>query len=349
MKIIAFLLALSMTAGVTTVAQARFGSNYSGEKKLPEATRLHNTPTWQMKYNRMMSKYEQHEKGCPCATCKTLRNRYRKNQASKFGHNKSERHTKKNHYQKACNKNENHKHNEKCENPDRDHKKISIRWHSQPDHVCRTDCDCYSYHKPSITLHRTYESGDQLYHEYFPSLVQIKKQDHVSSVDVNIFQFDSVVRRRAYFITKEGIADDLLSDSPSSFDEYMEYRSRTGEVVMATSGENTSRLLTILKDNETYRAFLAFYSGKTDSRVDVVSVVNRELLESDPEAARQIADENVDNIEKLLGNNTHIYKYSPARIWYNPNYGTVTIIDLPGKINKVKEFMQVRPYHLAQL
>ena len=364
MKVITFLLALSMAAGIAVGAQARSGSAYHSDNKSPKNTKTRNVPTWRKKYDRQMSRYEQHEEGCPCGTCKAIRDREKNKRIIRFGRNSSRSHSNTVQVNKKDHKNdENHDRNEDRNDSRRYRNRISVKKHSQPGHICRQGCAYFSYRRPTVVIHSGHTQSSHIqssytqnahtqssgfYSEYSPSVVKMNKEDFIPSIDVNRFQFDSVVRRRAYFISKEGIADELLAYSSSSFDEYLEYRSRTGEVIMAASPENTSRLLTILNDYETYRAYLAFHSGKTDFRVDVVSVVDRELMETDPESAKSIAAENVSNISNLLGTGKYRNKYSVARMWYNPRYGTVTIIDRPERIDRVKDLMLVRPYYLAQ-
>jgi hypothetical protein len=344
MKLIRFLLALSLAAGISGGAQARSRSSDESYNRVAKKAYSKRTPGWRAKYDRLISKYEQHEQGCPCGTCKSIKKRNQGKRVIKFQTNKSHsRHNKEQAHKKSHMKDEDHNTSRPSQ------KRISAKKHSQSGHICRKSCASFTYRRPAVIIHSAPRQEEKLYHEYTPSTVKVNKQDYVPSIAVNTFQFDYAVRRRAYFISKEGIADELLADSSSSFDEYLEYRDRTGEVVMAASPENTSRLLTILNDHETYRAYLAFQGGKTDYRVDVVSVVDRDLIVSDPEAAERLALENVSNIENLLGLGRRRNKYSPARMWYNPKYGTVTIINRPEKIEKVKDLMQVRPYYLAQL
>lgn len=350
MKIIAFVLALAMAAGMTTGAQARSGSVYWSNNRISKKNSAERVTTWRVKYDRLISRYEQHQNGCPCGTCKSSTGRNWGRRVVKFETQKSRSHHEKEQLQsetdpkdgaQGCNEDHN--------SSRRYRKRISGKKHNRPGHICRNGRTSFSYYRPAVIVHSAHRQAAHFYHEYSPPIAVVNKQEYISSIAVNTFQFNSVVRRRACFISKAGIADELLADSSFSFDEYLEYRSRTGEVVVAASPENTSRLLTIINDYDTFRAYLAFQSGKTDYRVDVVSVVDRELIMSDPEAAGRIAFENVSNIERLLGVGKHRNKFSAARMWYNPMYGTVTMIDRPEKIEKVKELMLARPYFLARL
>jgi hypothetical protein len=199
-------------------------------------------------------------------------------------------------------------------------------------HICDVNCPAYFSRRPLKNSYG-YNRGNG------PAVTEVNKPDAIDTVDINKLNLDATLLRRIYFVTKEGIAERIFSESATDSGEYIEHNIGSGELVLSASPESASRLLTILNDDNTYKGYRTYSNGKTGQGIDVVPVVDRLLLQSDPKSAEKIAEENIRHIEKLLGLEG---KKKSERMWYNSDYGTVTIIDMPQNIKKVKELMRNR-------
>ena len=155
-------------------------------------------------------------------------------------------------------------------------------------------------------------------------------------------QLSEVEFKRAEKLLESGIVRRVLLENRrgagSSF--YVEKDSR--RVLIAGPPEPVVALQTMIVDELTF--LLGTCDKSSENTLVVLSLVDPIFLETDPEQASQIAEHNYEGVRRILQPGAPNNRRSGKRVQFNRGIGTVTILDLPSRIQKVREYLAMRPY-----
>jgi hypothetical protein len=160
----------------------------------------------------------------------------------------------------------------------------------------------------------------------------IRRELRLSEIELN----------RAEKLLQSGIVRTVLLESTSQPGSAFYMEKDSGRVVIAGPVEPVAALQTMIVDELTF--ILATRSGSTGNTLVVLSLVDPVFLERDPERASQIAEDNYEGARRILKPQTPEYRRSGMQVQFNRDLGTATILDSPIRIEKVREYLAIRPY-----
>jgi hypothetical protein len=182
----------------------------------------------------------------------------------------------------------------------------------------------------------------------------IPRKSFEQKVLVKSIHLDQAARERLDdLLARNVIQDIMLADasdggdattdgSDSRDDALFSYDPDKGVVNISGRAELVAKLATLLTDESTYTAYTT--PQPNGNAVEIVSLVDLQWLERAPEPALNIADLNFSGLRRLVGAAGNDYRRLSKALWFNDQYGTVTVIDQPDTIAKIRTYLDPMPY-----
>jgi len=155
-------------------------------------------------------------------------------------------------------------------------------------------------------------------------------------------KLDRPEARRLEDLLQRNLIQELLIDDTGEQQAVVSYRRRTHTVSLSGSAELVAKLATLITDESTYKAYTTAQSH--GNIVEIVTIVDLGWLERHPEPALNIADLNFDGLIRLVGAHKADHRRLRKALWLNDLFGTVTIVDQPDTIRKVRDYLAIMPY-----
>jgi len=146
-------------------------------------------------------------------------------------------------------------------------------------------------------------------------------------------------------IDRHVILEMLLDDAPGTDlrgEAVVSYALNEGTVSLSGRTELVARIATLITDDATYRATMT--EQPHGNVVEIISLVDLRWLDREPEAALDVAELNFAGLERLVRARSDEYRRLHKALWLNETYGTVTVIDHPDTIQKIREYLAAMPY-----
>ena len=141
---------------------------------------------------------------------------------------------------------------------------------------------------------------------------------------------------------QEIMLEEADDDEVEGNEAVVSYEKRKRAVSLSGRASLVAKLATLITDESSYKAYTT--EQARGNVVEVLSIVELRWLENEPEPAFNIADLNFDGLLRLVGAGTDEHRRGAKAIWFNDEYGTVTLIDEPDTIRKAREYLAVMPY-----
>jgi hypothetical protein len=141
------------------------------------------------------------------------------------------------------------------------------------------------------------------------------------------------------------IAEMLLDDASDTAlrgEAAVSHDVQDGVVSLSGRAELVARIATLITDDATYRAVTT--EQPHGNVVEIISLVDLAWLDREPEAALDVAELTLAGLERLVQARSDQYRRLHKALWFNATYGTVTIIDHPDTIPKIREYLDAMPY-----
>ncbi len=178
-----------------------------------------------------------------------------------------------------------------------------------------------------------------------------KRRDYLDTVPKDTFdqpylvrtlKLDPLERGRLEDLLERNLLQELMLDDPGEQEAVVSYERRRSKASISGRAELVAKLATLITDESTYKAVT---TGQPHGNVvAIISLVDLRWLDNDPEPALNIADLNFSGLLRLVRAGDDEHRRHHRALWFNDTFGTVTIIDQPDTIRKVREFLGVMPY-----
>jgi hypothetical protein len=139
---------------------------------------------------------------------------------------------------------------------------------------------------------------------------------------------------------QEIMLDEIGTDEQSG--AVVSYEPRKRAVSLSGRESLVAKLATLITDESTYKAYTTEQAA--GNVVEVLSIVELRWLEAESEPALNVADLNFSGLLRLLGAGSDEYRRRAKAVWFNEDLGTVTLIDAPDTVRKVREYLAAMPY-----
>ncbi len=148
--------------------------------------------------------------------------------------------------------------------------------------------------------------------------------------------------KHAEKLLRSSIVRKIFLESSRPSDCVFSIERLSGCVQLTGPAEIVAGLQTMIQDNMTF--LFATRERPSDKTLAVLTVVDPDFLRTEPDVAAGIAEDNYEGIKRILNWQDNDYRRSGKRAWLNRPLGTVTILDRRENVEKVREYLAIRPY-----
>ena len=159
---------------------------------------------------------------------------------------------------------------------------------------------------------------------------------------VRAIKLEPTERERLEDLLQRNLIQELMLGDPSEAESVVSFEQRKSRVSISGRAELVAKLATLITDESTYKAYTTAKSH--GNIVEVISIVDLGWLDRDPERALNIADLNFAGLLRLVRARSDEHRRLGKALWFNELYGTITIIDQPDTIRKIRQYLAVMPY-----
>ncbi len=170
----------------------------------------------------------------------------------------------------------------------------------------------------------------------------ILKRGIVDAVIVKELQLSTTECRRVDKLIAHGILRQVLEEGGRRSDADYDFDERRRRLTLTAPSERIAMIETMVRDERTFEAVIG--PNRYGHMAAVVVLVSPLYLESDFRGAVQLATDNFDALRRLLEERDWRDARDGTACWLNAEYGTATVIDEEGNIERAFELMENQPF-----